>query len=141
MMRVLLDTNVVLDYLLDRQPFAESAAQIMDAHKAGHFEGFVSVITPLNVFYITRRLGRHKAFAFVKSILDEFSICPADANILHKALSLPLNDYEDAAQAASALAINLDAIVTRDKNDFDVAPIAVYSPSEFLQALANQQSK
>ena len=56
MIRVLLDTNVVLDFLLDRQPFADAAAEIWRANEAGRIEAFVSVITPVNVFYITRKL-------------------------------------------------------------------------------------
>ncbi len=55
-MRVLLDTNVVLDFLLDRPPFAEAAAYLWQANEEGRIEAYVSVITPVNVFYIARKL-------------------------------------------------------------------------------------
>lgn len=55
-MHVLLDTNVVLDFLLDRAPFAEAAAQLWEAQRQGRFVAYVSAITPVNIFYIARKL-------------------------------------------------------------------------------------
>jgi len=56
--RVLLDTNVVLDFLLDRVPFADAAATLWQANDAGKITAYVSAITPANVFYIARKLKR-----------------------------------------------------------------------------------
>lgn len=55
-MRVLLDTNILLDLFLERDPFVEDAAAIVAYHEAGRFTGYVSAITPVNLFYITRNL-------------------------------------------------------------------------------------
>ena len=137
MMRVLLDTNVVLDFLLDRPPFAEAAAAIWEALVQKRCEGYVSAITPINLFYIARKLkGVEMARASVAGLLKECQICPLDATTLQIALALPLKDYEDAAQLAGAIANRLDAIVTRDPADFAGAPLPIFSPTDFLAKVA-----
>lgn len=137
MIRALIDTNVVLDYMLEREQFIESASLVMDAHQAGRFEGFVSTITPLNVFYITRRFrGRDEARLYVQSILQRFEISPADKDVLQKAMQLEMGDYEDAVQAASAMASDLDLIITRDMDGYTNSPVRAVSPAEFISELA-----
>jgi predicted nucleic acid-binding protein len=139
MTRALLDTNVVLDFLLDRPPFAEAAAAIWEALVQKRFEGYVAAITPINLFYIARKLkGTEMARASVAGLIRDCQICPLDRTTLQTALALPLKDYEDAAQLASALASGLDIIVTRDPADFAGASLAVLSPVEFLAKIATE---
>jgi len=114
-MRVLLDTDVVLDLLLDRPGFADHAAAIWEANEQGRLEAHVSAITPVNVYYIARKLkGAEKARQAVAELLSALRVCPLDRTALQAALSLPLTDYEDAVQLASAIASQLDAIITRN---------------------------
>lgn len=137
MMRVLLDTNVVLDFLLDRQPFASEATAIWEANKRGDFEGYVLAITPINVYYIARKLkGAEFARQCVAGILNECNICSLDSSTLQEALELPIKDYEDAVQVASAIVSQLDGVVTRDVKDYQNVTIPVYSPTEFLSKLS-----
>lgn len=76
-MRALLDTNIVLDFLLDRPPFAEAAAAIWDALAQKRFEGYVSAITPVNLFYIARKLkGAEMARASVEGVNQRMSNLP-----------------------------------------------------------------
>jgi predicted nucleic acid-binding protein len=137
MMRALVDTNILLDLVLDRTPFVEDATVIWDACRAERFIGYVSAISPLNVFYVVRR-ARDGAIArqAVEDVLAAFDVCSVDAEALETALALPLKDFEDAVQLASALAYQLDAIVTRDPNDFAGASLPVYSPADFLKQLS-----
>lgn len=140
MMRILLDTNVVLDYLLDREPFAEMAAGVWEAHRQGHIEAYVSAITPLNIFYIARKLkGVAIARQIVEGLLSECRIAMVDGYVLSDAATLPLGDYEDAVQVASAMHSRLDGIVTRDLKDYPAAPLPVYSPPALLMALAQSR--
>jgi len=140
-MRVLFDTNIILDLLLDREPFAEHAAELWCANADGRIEGFVSVITPINLFYIARRLRDHTtAFRAVQELLAAFAVCPLDQSSLHTALTLPFNDYEDAVQHVSAVNNSLDAIVTRNLKDFAGATIPVFSPAELLAKLPKPPS-
>lgn len=136
MMRVLLDTNVILDFLLDRPPFADAATAVWQANRQGRFEGYISAITPINVFYIARRIkGADVARRMVAGLLAACQVCLIDSLVLQSALALPMRDYEDAVQVASATADRLDAIVTRDTKDYAGAALSVFSPEDFLKQL------
>ena len=135
-MRVLLDTNVVLDFILKRPPFNVEAKEIFVRAAQRQIEIFVSPITPINAFYTTRKeKGKDVAFQVIEKLLKIVRITKSDNQIYQNALSLGFNDYEDAVQHACALAENLDAIVTRNTKDFKNAAVKIYSPSEFLQIL------
>jgi predicted nucleic acid-binding protein len=136
-MRVLFDTNVILDVLLDRPGFAEPAAALWRANEEGRLEGYISAMTPVNVFYIARKLkGAEIARQIAAELLTAFRLCPLDHATLQAALPLPLRDYEDAVQLASALMCQIDAIVTRDMKDYKDAAFPVFLPVEFLARLA-----
>lgn len=138
-MRVLLDTNVILDFLLDRQPFASPAEEVWQTIQQGRAEGYVSPITPVNVFYIARKMkGADYARQLVIGLLAVCPACSLDDSSMQSALKLPLADYEDAVQLAGALAYQLEAIVTRDPNDFSGASLPIYSPADFLARLAQE---
>jgi predicted nucleic acid-binding protein len=77
--RVLLDTNVVLDFLLDRAPFADAAAALWQANDDRQIEAYISVVTPVNVFYIARKLkGAATARQLVESLLSACRVCAPD---------------------------------------------------------------
>ena len=135
-MRVLLDTNVVLDFVLARQPFFAEADEIFVCLQNNEFEAFVSPITPINVFYTTRKeRDKPTAFSAIEELLKVVEIARSDKRIFQNALLLDFSDYEDAVQAAGAAAENLDAIVTRNTKDYKNASIKIYSPTDFLQVL------
>ncbi len=132
-MRVLLDTDVVLDLVLDREPFADAAAELLALHEQERIEIFVSGITLINVFYVTRKIkGIGSARQAVEELLTTVKICPLYQAVLESAYKLPLTDYEDAVQHASATASQLDAIVTRNLKDYKNATLPVFSPTDFL---------
>lgn len=140
LMRVLLDTDVVLDYLPEREPFAELAGQLFELIAQGTCDGYVSGITPINVFYLGRKdKGIVKARESVGYLLTAVRVCPVNQAVLNGASALPLADYEDAVQHASATTSHLDAIVTRNVSDYKNAPLPVFAPADFLNHLANQQ--
>lgn len=133
MIRVLLDNDVVLDFILKRPPFHAGAKKIFDCAGRGEIEIFASAITPNNAFYITRKqTDRARAFKAVEGLLQIVEVCRIDKAVLQKALSLNFKDFEDAVQCASALAENPDAIVTRNIKDYKNSILKIYSPSEFL---------
>jgi predicted nucleic acid-binding protein len=137
-MKVLLDTDVILDVLLDRQPFSVEATNIWDGNHIGRFEGFVSPITPVNVFYIVRKIkGKVIAQQAVQELLAAFQVCTVDKTVMLAAQALSISDYEDAVQHASAEANQLDVIVTRNLKDYAGATLPVFSPGDFLKQLAS----
>jgi predicted nucleic acid-binding protein len=135
-MQALLDTNVVLDLLLRRQPHDTDALAIWEANRAGGFIGYVSAITPITVFYVTRKSHSSDAGReLVRQILKSYRVCALEGDILEAACRLPMDDYEDAVHVASAQAYRLDAIVTRDVKDFAHSPLPALSPAAFLAQL------
>ncbi len=141
MIRVLLDTNVVLDYLLDRAPFADAAAALWQANDEGRIEAYVSIITPVNVFYIARKLkGAAVARQLVESLLAACRVCGPDRDLLLSALTLPMKDFEDAVQVVSAQAEALDALVTRDPVDYKGVGFPIFSATGFLEQLPSAGS-
>ena len=136
-MRILVDTNILLDVLLEREEFLPEAMEIWLANEQGLFESYISAMTPVNIYYVARKILQDKNAArdLVSQILNLFEICALTKSERQSALSLPFADYEDALQTANALAENLDGIVTRNKNDFAKATLPVYDPSEFLKLI------
>ncbi len=136
MIKALIDTDVNLDFVLQRQPFFVKADEIFLRCSNGDFEAYICDISAINIFYIGRKeLGRQKTLQAIADLLTMTKICTVSSSHLQAALSSTITDYEDAVQHECAVAENLDAIVTRNNKDYKNASIKVYSPSEFLQIL------
>ncbi|MDQ3635306.1 MAG: PIN domain-containing protein [Aridibacter sp.] len=135
-MRVLLDTNVVLDFVLARQPFFADADKIFISLQNKEFVAYVSAITPINTFYTTRKLiNKASAFIAIEDLLKIVEIAKSNIQIYENALTIGFKDFEDAVQHESAVAENLDAIITRNEKDFKNGSMQIYSPADFLKAL------
>lgn len=136
MNRILLDTDVNLDFILARQPFFTEAKEIFLQLAQNKFEAYIADITAINVYYFGRKEnGREKTLIELERLLQFVKICSVNSTILQKAIKSQITDYEDAVQHECAIAENLDAIVTRNKKDFKNSTITIYSPDEFLQFL------
>lgn len=138
-MRILLDSDVVFDFLLERQPFFQAARELMFRNTNGEFEGYILSITPVNLFYHGRKImGATKIRQGIADLLRVVRVCPTTQASLIQALALPFTDFEDAVQHASAAENNLDAIVTRNLRDYKNATLPVFSPTDFLVKLKSQ---
>ena len=135
-MRVLLDTNILLDVLLDRVPWVTESSAIWAACDAGRLVGYIPSSTLTDIFYIARRaVDLPTARIAVGLCLSVFEIGAIDRGALEQAAALPGNDFEDNVQIACALIAGLDAIVTRNSADFAAAPLPVLAPGEILARL------
>ena len=135
-MQVLIDTNVVLDLLLEREPFVETAIAIFEQIERGNLDGYIAATTITNIFYIIRKTeGREVALAAINRLLSGLRFCAVDRQIVETALSLGLKDFEDSIQLACATLDQLDGIVTRDPKDFSGSKLPIYSPTELLKQL------
>ncbi len=138
-MRVLLDTDVVLDVMLAREPFAQASAAVFDLHEKGRIVVYLCALTPSTIFYVARKVKTAEELRKGMSrLLNSVRICPVTSSILIKAITSPISDYEDAVQHAGALALGLDAIVTRNLKDYQNAALPVYSPAQLLELLNPQ---
>ncbi len=136
-MRVLVNTNIVLDFLLQREPFFQDAELLFQATDAGQVIGYVTATTLTDIFYISRKHTRsvEQARQAVSETLTVMVICPIDRAVLESAFNSGLVDFEDAVQIFGAVAQGLDAILTRDNKGFLSSPIPVLSIQELLQQL------
>ena len=138
-MRVLLDTNIVLDALLQREPWSADAESIWRAHADDRVSAHLAASAVTDIFYVARRLaGRDRAWQAVRTCLDQLSIVAVGGGELHSAAALAERDFEDNVQIACAIAAQLDAIITRDAAGFAGSPVPVLTPSELLQQLATR---
>jgi predicted nucleic acid-binding protein len=135
-MRILLDTNIVLDVLLNRAPFVHDSRRLWQAADDGAFDGSIASFTLPTIHYICRRhAGRAAADAAVDICLDALEVCPLYRECILAARQIPGNDFEDNLQVACAISDYMQGIVTRNPRDFINAPIRVYSPAELLDIL------
>lgn len=134
-MRVLFDTNVVLDVLLEREPHARAAAQLLSLVDGGYLEGLMCATTVTTVHYLASKAGGAKrAISLVATLLDVLQVAPVDREVVSGALELGFADFEDAVIHEAAALAGATAIVTRNGRDFRGATIAVFDPAEMLAA-------
>lgn len=133
---VLVDTNVVLDVILRREPWADDAVRMLDAVSRGRVRGFVASHAITTVHYVVAKdAGRAAANTAVADLLAVLRTVPLGEAEYHRALAMRLGDFEDAVQAAASLAVGADFVVTRNAKDFRGAPVATRTPGEILAML------
>ena len=132
--KIFLDTDVALDHLADRQPFAEYAHRLLALAETGELTVCVSSLSFSNLYYILRKLkGQADALALLGKLKLLVRISAVSESEIQSALSSQFKDFEDAIQHFSAKAEgNISAIVTRNKSDYLASEIPALSPEEFL---------
>ena len=129
MKRILFDTNVVLDVLLDRQPHVEASAAAWAAVETGISEGMLAAHAVTTIHYLVRKeMGNIKARRIVTAILRVFGVAAVDGAVVQEALQLPFSDFEDAVTAAAARLAGCECIVTRDPRGFRGSPVRSLTP-------------
>ena len=133
-MKVMVDTNVVLDLLLSRTPHAVNAAQIFSLIERNVIVGCLGATTLTTVYYLaTKAVGGQKAWREIRKLLRLFEVAPVNRAVLEAALVAEgFRDFEDAVLHEAARQVDADALVTRNQSDFRTAVLAVYEPRELL---------
>lgn len=140
-MRVLVDTNVVLDLLLERQPFADAAARVFALVEESRIEGYICATTVTTIDYLlAHALDPDAARTALQRLLDMFEIAPVNRPVLEQALRSNMPDFEDAVLEQAARLVSADAITTRNLKDFTRSSIMVFDPSELLSAVKSIES-
>ncbi len=136
-MRVLVDTNVVLDVVLARKSWVAEATDLLDRIARRELEGFVAAHAVTTVFYVVEReRDRRTALTAVGDLLSIVGVAEVGIADFQRALTLGLKDFEDAVQVAASLRVGADFLVTRNARDYKGAPVAVKAPGELLALLA-----
>ncbi len=136
MIRVLLDVNIVLDVLANREPFAEDAAAVLQLVEAGVIDGLLSAHTVTTLHYLlSRHLGKARAKKVLGDLLQLVGVVAVDEHTIRHALAMNWTDFEDAVQAACAETAEVDYLVTRDKKGFKQSAVGVVTSAELIAIL------
>lgn len=136
MKKIFIDTNVILDYYLDREGFSDAAEAILAYGYNQECSLYVSSLTFANVAYVGRKKFSGEAIYSVLSSLLEFAkVTSVDSTVVKSAVVLQAKDFEDALQYFSAKSIEADCIVTRNVKDFSFSELQVLTPLEFLSQI------
>ncbi|MGH7717787.1 MAG: PIN domain-containing protein [Gemmatimonadaceae bacterium] len=141
-MRVLFDTNVILDVLLVRAPHVGPATALLDRVATKEIDGLLGATTLTTIHYLaTRAAGVAQARRHLRTLLGLFDVAPVTRPVLTDALDLGYPDYEDAVLHEAARHAGAQAIVTRDPKGFPKSRLKVYDPAELLRFIrATSQS-
>ena len=137
MARWLVDSDVLIDIALVREPHADSSRRVVDLLQQEGHELFIAWHTASNAFYNVRRQANTAvARTFITSLLGFAQVATTGTDSLRDALSLPMADFEDAMQVAAAQACDAQFIVTRNERDFTRSPIPALTPADALAELS-----
>ena len=127
-MKLMIDLNVILDILMNRQPFAGDSLAVCN----GADRCLVSAHMVTTAVYLTEKFGPEASNATLDFLLNNFTVVPCNMRILAAARLLEFNDYEDVVVAVSAQKAGCRYIVTRSPRDFARSPVPAITPGEFL---------
>ncbi|WP_377474428.1 MAG: PIN domain-containing protein [Microcoleus anatoxicus] len=136
--KILLDTNIILDIALERQPFFGESEQVLSLVEQGEVEGYISGSTFSDLYYIIRKpKGRDSTLEFLRQLATFCQVATVDNSVISMALASNFKDFEDAIQYSTAVINLIDAIVTRNPRDFPVTTPRIVTPNQLIQELTN----
>jgi len=132
-MIVLIDTDILLDVALNREPFVAYSAKLIDRVEQNIIEGFIAWHSLSNFYYlIAPSSGKKKTKEFIGELLKFVNVSPTDTKSAEYAISLNVPDFEDALQMSAAKECNADYIITRNIKHYKKSPILAITPKELL---------
>ncbi len=134
-MTALIDTNIILDVFLKRNPFYEKAYKIVNMCKAGSVNGIISAHSVSNIWYILRKdFNDEDRRTLIKTLFDCFEVSSLNKQKLFSAVErTDFSDFEDCLQAECAKEFDADFIITRNVKDFEHSSVMAVSPEEFIR--------
>jgi predicted nucleic acid-binding protein len=138
-MKALVDTNVVLDVILQRSPFYQNSFAIFQLVDQGHISACLSATTMTTIFYVLRKARNNsdETYRMMNELTDLFSVVPVSEKTIANALALRWKDFEDAVLCMAAIENSVDYIVTRNTQDFSSGHIPAVTPEQFMQIIAD----
>lgn len=133
--KVLINTDVILDFFFDRKPFSEDASQILSLCENGTVQGFVTPMMISNIYYILRKSSKHdKIIESLKILINVVDVAIIDKQTVLNALNSEFKDFEEALQNFSAIDENdIQIIITRNIKDYKTSSLAVMTPEHYLK--------
>jgi predicted nucleic acid-binding protein len=133
MRKILIDLNIILDFL-NKRNFHQEAAQLINMCVEKKLSGYICAheITTLSYFLLKEQKDKTKVINTITALMDIFNIIPIDESILRDSLFSPISDYEDAVIEVSSMKTNIDFIISRNISDFKSSRIPAYTPEQFF---------
>ena len=129
----MLDTNVVLDVLLEREAFVNDSTVVLDLVERGAITGLLCATTITTLAYLAgKTVGKQQAARHIRQLLSLFEVAPVTRAVLDGALKSKTPDFEDAVLAEAALQAGAEAIITRNLRDFAHSPVRAHTPAQWL---------
>ena len=141
-MKLLIDTNVVLDVLLRREPFSKTAAEVLNLTQRDDVREYVSASAITDIYYIANKQmkDRDAVRDLLKRLLMVVSVAAVSEREIQNALNLAWGDFEDSVQYSVALLNEMDGIVTRNPSDYQETNMRIWLPEQALELFANEGS-
>ena len=141
-MKILIDANVALDILLERQPFYVSGIQILGLSKGG-IELYISASTITDLYYIMKRELKSKktSMLLLKNLIISVDIAAVSGSEIRRAIDLDWGDFEDAVQFVTGESMAVDYLVTRNTSDFASSTLPVVTPDELLRIITGNDEQ
>ncbi len=133
--KVLIDTDIILDFLFDRNPFSDDASKLLSLCESKQIQGFVTAIMLSNIYYLLRKTAKHeKVMGSLKMLMTILDIVTTDRNSVLHALNSEFKDFEDALQNFSAESDKeIKIIITRNIKDYKSSNLSVMQPEIYLK--------
>lgn len=137
-MKIMCDTNVILDVLLEREPFVNDSCKVLSLCEEHRIDGFVSASSVMDIYYLVRKYTHSTELAYkaVGKLLEIVKVCSVTNNDVLTAFQRKARDFEDCLVATCARSTRCNYIVTRNKKDFEEFDISLLTPSELLQKIS-----
>jgi predicted nucleic acid-binding protein len=135
MKKILIDTDVILDFFFDRKPFSDNAAKVLSLCESREIKGFITSVIISNVYYLLKQTSTHeKVIEKLTQLITITEVLTTDKDVILKALNSNFKDFEDALQNYSAeYNGQIDLIVTRNIRDFKNSSLGVMTPENYLK--------
>lgn len=138
MKRVLIDTDVILDFFFDRKPFSDNSAKVLALCESKEITGYVTSVIFCNLYYILRQTAKHeKVVEKLNQLITITEVLTTDKETIKLALNSVFKDFEDALQNYSAeISGDIDVIITRNIKDYMDSALGVMTPENYLKLIS-----
>ena len=137
MEKVLIDTDVILDFFFDRMPFSEESSQILSLCEKKEIQGYVTSIMVSNIYYLLKKTAKHeKVIDNIKMLLNIVDVTTTNKKVVLEALNSEFKDFEDALQNFSAQNDEkITIILTRNVKDYKTSNLSIMTPENYLKII------
>ncbi|MBD2601830.1 MULTISPECIES: type II toxin-antitoxin system VapC family toxin [Microcystis] len=137
-MKILIDTNIIIDNDLEREPFWNASEQVLSLIEKGTIAGYIAASTFSDLYYIIRKArGRDWTLTYLKQLITFCQIATVNQAAIIMAFTTNFQDFEDSIQYSTSVVNKLDAIITRNPQDFPIVTPRIITPEQLIAELTN----